>query len=133
MSHRAAMLSPSFVEALNAVPVDFYGKGNNLKEINDAWKLYLDHLDQNVQPSDAWSQKKIDLFNDLLFRISQFLGYRFSKAQLARDIYSPRAHGELEAQQETIRRGLAGLFTGDTSLPLVVKEFPDIGSAAPGQ
>ena len=36
MATRAAMLSPSHVEALNAVPVDFYGGSNKLKKINES-------------------------------------------------------------------------------------------------
>ena len=30
-------------------------------------------------------QKRIDLFQDMLHQMSQFLGYSFSKAQLARE------------------------------------------------
>jgi hypothetical protein len=38
MATRAAMLSPGFVEALNAVPVEFYGTRGKLKQINEKWK-----------------------------------------------------------------------------------------------
>ncbi len=129
MATRAAMLSPQHVEALNAVPVEFYGSSGKLKQINDAWKLYLDHHTTDGPATDAWAQKRLDLFQDMLHLMSQFLGYNFSKAQLARDIYSPRAHGDLETEQTIIRRGLVGLFKGDIALPLVVKEFP---AADPG-
>lgn len=124
MATRAATLAPAHIEAFNAVPVEFYGSTGKLKEINDAWKLYLDHhLEQ--QPSwEVWSQKRLDLFSDLLYLIAQFLGYRFSKAQLARDIYSPRAFGELEQEQTIIRKGLVKLFTGEAALPMAVTEFP---------
>lgn len=131
MATRAAMLSPPHVEALNAVPVEFYGSSGKLKQINDAWKLYLDHHMTDGPATDAWAQKRLDLFQDMLHLMSQFLGYSFSKAQLARDIYSPRAHGELETEQTIIRRGLVGLFKGEIALPLAVKEFPpaDPGNA----
>ena len=66
----------------------------------------------------------MDLFIDLLFLMSQYLGYGFSKAQLARDIYSPRAHGELETDQTLIRKGLVKLLNGEAVLPMAVKEFP---------
>jgi hypothetical protein len=124
MATRAAMLSPGHVEALNAIPVEFYGTRGKLKQINDAWKVYLDHHAQDAPVTDAWLQKRLDLFQDLLHLISQYLGYEFSRSQLARDIYSPRAHGELENEQTIIRRGLVKLFNGETVLPMAVTEFP---------
>jgi hypothetical protein len=130
MATRAAILSPAHVEALNAVPVEFYGSGAKLRQINDSWKLYLDHHDDRLNYNEAWAQKRLDLFIDLLHLISQFLGYRFSKTQLLRDIYSPRAHGDLEAEQTLIRKGLAALFRGEITLPLSIKEFPSTTSEA---
>lgn len=124
MATRAATLSPVHVEALNAVPVEFYGTSAKLNKINDAWKLYLDQHDDRLAPNDAWAQKRVDLFLDLLHLLSVFLGYSFSRAQLGRDIYSPKAHGDLETDQMIIRRGLVGLFNGDIALPLAVKELP---------
>lgn len=124
MATRAATISPMHVEALNAVPVEFYGSRGKLKDINEAWKLYLDHHDDRLQFNDAWGQKRQDLFLNLLHLLSQFLGYSFSLAQLGRDIYSPKAHGELETEQNIIRRGLVGLFQGEIALPMAVKEFP---------
>jgi hypothetical protein len=124
MATRSAMLSPGHVEALNSIPVEFYGTKGTLKKINDAWKLYLDHHTQQNVVGDVWMQKRADLFLDLLFMISQYLGYDFSRAQLERDIYSPRAHGELENEQTIIRKGLVKLFNGETVFPMAVKEFP---------
>lgn len=124
MTTRAAKLSPMHVEAINAVPVEFYGPSKKLKQINEAWKLYFDHHDERLPPNDAWGQKREDLFLDMLHLMSQFLGYGFSKAQLGRDIYSPRAYGDLEAAQTIIRKGLVGLFEGKIALPMAVKEFP---------
>jgi len=124
MATRAATLSPGHVEALNAVPVEFYGTMGKLKQINEAWKVYLDHHTQDAPATDAWMQKRVDLFQDLLHLISQYLGYKFTRSQLARDIYSPRAHGELESEQTIIRQGLAKLFKGEAVLPMAVTEFP---------
>lgn len=123
MATRAAWLSPSYVEALNAVPVEFYGTRGKLKDINDAWKLFLDHHAGDTT-SEVWLQKRIDLFVDLLHLISQYLGYGFSRAQLERDIYSPRAHGQLETEQTLIRQGFVKLLNGEAVLPMAVKEFP---------
>jgi len=124
MATRASILSPQHVEALNAVPVEFYGTKGKLKSINDAWKLLLDYHAPEITTNDAWWQKRQDLFLDLLHLISEFLGYGFSRAQLARDIYSPRAHGELENEQTIIRKGFVKLFNGEAALPMAVTEFP---------
>jgi hypothetical protein len=124
MGTRAATLSPGHVEALNAVPVEFYGTKGKLKQINDAWKLYLDLHAPDLVTNEAWMQKRQDLFIDLLHLISQSLGYGFSRSQLARDIYNPRAHDELENEQTIIRKGFVKLFNGEASLPMAVTEFP---------
>lgn len=124
MATRAANLSPQHVEALNAVPVEFYGTSKKLKAINEAWKVYLDHHDPNLPPNDAWAQERLNLFLNLLHLMSQFLGYSFSRSQLGRDIYSPRAHGDLEAEQAIIRKGVVALLKGEIALPMAVKEFP---------
>ncbi|PVA11548.1 hypothetical protein DC366_00830 [Pelagivirga sediminicola] len=124
MATRAAMLSAAHVEALNAIPVEFYGTKGKSKEINDAWKLYIDHHDDRLPAGEAWGQKRLDLFLDMLHLISQSLGYGFSRAQLERDIYSPRAHGELETEQTIIRKGIVKLLNGEATLPMSVVDFP---------
>jgi hypothetical protein len=125
MATRAANLSPIHVEALNAVPVEFYGTTKKLKAINDAWKLYLDHHTVDGPATEVWVNARQDLFIEMLYLISQFLGYNFSKAQIKRDIYSPRAHGDLETDHAIIRQGIVALLKGDFALPMAVKEFPD--------
>jgi hypothetical protein len=124
MATRGAVLSPSHVEALNAIPVEFYGRRGKLKEINDAWKLFLDHHTGDINTDAAWMLKRQDLFLDLLHLLSQNQGYDFTRSQLSRDIYNPRAHGELEDEQTIIRKGFVKLFNGDISFPMAVTEFP---------
>jgi len=124
MATRASILSPQHVEALNAIPVEFYGTKGKLKSINDAWKLFLDYHAPEIATTDAWWQKRQDMFLDLLHLISEYLGYGFSRAQLARDIYSPKAHDELESEQTIIRKGFVKLFNGEAALPMAVTDFP---------
>jgi hypothetical protein len=52
------------------------------------------------------------------------LKHGFSREQLERDIYSPRAHGQLETEQTLIRQGFVKLLNGEAVLPMAVKEFP---------
>ncbi|WP_121885332.1 DUF6680 family protein [Sphingomonas sp. PP-F2F-G114-C0414] len=124
MATRTARLSPGHVEALNAVPVEFYGDKGKLKQINNAWKSYLDHHAPDTIANEAWSQKREDLYIDLLLLISEYLGYDFSRSQLTRDVYNPQAHGELENEQTIIRKGIVKLFKGELAIPMAVTEFP---------
>lgn len=124
MATRATPLSAAHVDAFNAIPVEFYGEKGKLKAINDAWKLYLNHHDSRGPWNEAWGQRRSDLFFDLLYLISKYLGYEFSKAQLEREIYAPLAHGDQDAEQTTIRKGLAKIFNGDAAFPMSVQEFP---------
>lgn len=127
MATRAAKLSLGHVEALNSVPVEFYGKDKKLKEIRNKWKDFLDHHEVPspvTNTNEAWLQKRIDLFNELLFLISQNLGYDFTRSQIDRDIYNPIAHSDIENEQTIVRKGLVQLFKGEFALPMAVTEFP---------
>lgn len=124
MATRARPLAPQHVEALNAVPVEFYGSQGKLKQINDAWKLYYEHLRAHSASGDAWHQRRSDLFVELLYLISNFLGYKFNRAQLGSDAYLPVAFEELDTEHAMLRRGLVQLLNGEKALPLAVKELP---------
>ena len=124
MATRASLMSPTHVEALNAVPVEFYGASKTLKDINDAWKLYLDHLGTQTTSGEIWVQRRADLLIDMLFLMSRYLGYDFSRSQLEKDVYSPIGHTTLETEQTIIRQGFASIFRGDKAFPMAVKEFP---------
>lgn len=130
MSTRAARLSSNHVEALNAVPIEFYGTDKRLRAISDAWKSYFDHLSTEAPNQDLWNQKWNDLFVDLLHLISQFLGYEFSRVEIAKEIYAPKGHAAIESDQDIIRRGLAGMFAGKFAIPMDLKSFPVTPEAA---
>lgn len=119
MATRAMNLSGAHVEAINAVPIDFYGE----KDVIDAWEEYFSHLTGSGTVDAVWRQKRIDLFINLLAAIGCKMGYKFNVAQMNR-IYFPNAHSAMENEAETIRRGMAALFNGDFQLPLAIKSGP---------
>ena len=123
MATRAANLSQAHVEALNAIPIEFYGQSKKLREIINSWKSYLDHLSQRDPVMEIWVQKRTDLFLDLLVLISKYLRYDFTRVELSKEIYSPSAHSRIESEQETIRVGLAKLLSGDAALPLAIRSI----------
>jgi hypothetical protein len=123
MATRAALLSPAAVEAFNAVPIEFYGE----KPIIDAWKAYFNHMNAEGTPPDmmpVWIAKRIDLLGELLHRMAGFLGYDFNMVEITKEIYSPKAHGQIETDQEIIRRGVARLIAGEIALPISVTAMP---------
>lgn len=124
MTTRAASLSTPHVEALNTIAIDFYGWRPRFRSVIDAWKVYLDHLSQDQVDAAVWGQKRIDLFVELLYKMAPTVGYKFTKVEISREIYSPRAHAQVEQDQQTIREGFARIFKGDAALPLNIVSFP---------
>lgn len=125
MATRAASVSTAHVEALNAIPIEFYGPRKKYKNVVEAWKALLDHLN-NADNLDLglWGQKRQELFLDLLWRLALVQGYRFSKVELQREVYSPRGHATIENEQEMIRKGLYRIFSGEAAFPLDIRSFP---------
>lgn len=130
MITRYIRLSPRHVEALNAVPMEF-GNSGKQKKVLDRWKEYLDHLgtDSSKDPS-AWSLRGFDLLVDLLFDMSQCLGYDFEKLRIKREAYMPQLFADIEAQQHALRKQLLELTDGTGRRKLAVavfeQKFPDL-------
>lgn len=125
MATRATRLSPGHVEALNAIPVEFYGRGKNLKPIIDDWHTYLDKLENlGGLEGQVIAVARQNAFLDMLHKISIYLGYSFNRSELEKDVYYPTGHKAIEDDQEVIRRGFASLFKGELSIPMAVTEFP---------
>ena len=116
MATRATNLSAAHVEALNAVPIDFYKD----KKVMDEWEEYFMHLTAAPATDPTWGPKRIDLFVKLLVSIGSKVGYRFNVAEMNR-IYFPAAHGELDTDQNFIRKAVVDLLKGDISLPVEIK------------
>lgn len=121
MSTRALNLSPAHVEALNAVPIEFYGTAGQLKSINLKWKIYYEHLLTPANGDPNWELKRRDLLFSLLVEMSQFLKYDFDEVDIKK-VYAPQGHALIEADQEIIRRGFAGLFKGEITIPVEVRK-----------
>ncbi len=132
MTTRGERISELHVQALNMIDIDFYGLkflGKNWrtkkeKNVLIAWKIYLDHLyvsgDLEGPKLETWSNKKDELFIDLLYEISKAVGYDFDKVQLNKSIYTPRAHGTQVLDNESIRQNLVQILDGKKPLPMRV-------------
>jgi len=125
MSTRAARLSAQHVEALNSIPIEFYGR----KDIINSWKSLLDHFTAPDTTTDAWVTQYSNLFVSLMHRMAQHLGYDFSEVEIKNDVYWPKAHGAILSDQEQIRRGLADMFAGKFAIPMDIKSIPATAQA----
>lgn len=124
MATRAASLSSDHVQALNAIPIEFYGRRKAHREVVQAWRDLLDHLNQEQMDLALWGQKRQEFFIELLWKLATALGYRFTKLELQREVYSPRGHARLENEQEVIRQGLFRIFSGEAAFPLDIRSMP---------
>ncbi|RQU13084.1 hypothetical protein DF153_18100 [Burkholderia cenocepacia] len=129
MSTRATWLAPGRIEALNSIPIAFYGKGEDLKAVNDAWRELFHLFDHATAPEwknqeNAWEAKRRELDTALLGKIGHYLGYEFPPLDVRTQHYFPVHLGDRISDEESIRRGLARLLTGKAVLP-VAPLFPD--------
>jgi len=136
MSTRAQRLHREHVQALNMIDIEFYGRKIPLfkikyqtkreQAVTHAWKSYNSHLNklQDYPDINIWFSKSDDLFTDLLYALSQAMNYDFDKVQLQRDCYSPIAHGDQEATQANILKGLEKVLSGENPLPMHITNIP---------
>ena len=131
MATRATTTNPKHVEALNRIDIEFYSKKNTYKKVLEAWKIYHDHLnDTNINKTKTqneikmWNDKCTELLTDLLYEMSQALGYGFDKVLLKRGHYYPVGLGQAVNEQDIVRRGFADIFTGKTVFPMTVYPPP---------
>ena len=132
MRTRAQATSTEYVDALNAIDVEFQGSSRRLRDILAAWHQYQNWMDQPVtQP--AWEVERRRLLTDLLFQMSEYLGYNIDRAIIGKLGYSPVVHGNKENDETTIRRELAKILSGQTSLPIFFTNQLPAASANAGR
>jgi hypothetical protein len=129
MATRAYSLSPGHVEALNSIDLEFAGSSAGEKLVLESWQAYLDHLGSTNPDDRAWSDKRIDLQIDLLHSMAKCLGYDFNKTQIKNASYSPKMHGRIEAEQESLRRLTLEVLEGKRPISMHVVNLPSSAGA----
>lgn len=119
MNTRIGTITVEHVNALNAVLLEFHKE----KAIMQSWRTYLDHLNHQDAALETWGTKRVELYTDLLAKMAENLNYGFDPLQLKNEIYAPRGHFEIEADQTEIRRGVVALMKGERILPLEVRSI----------
>ncbi|HEY9160881.1 MAG TPA: DUF6680 family protein [Desulfomonilia bacterium] len=125
MATRATTLSPLHVESLNRIDVEFYGDDKKSKQVVEAWKIYYDHLcipttrkePLTAEEDKAWTNKGKDLLTELIYQMSQCVGYEFDKSHIKRVCYYPQGHSDIEMEQMIIRKGIADILQLKKPIP----------------
>lgn len=122
MATRGNVISPTHVESLNRIELEF-SSGKKYQKVLSAWNQYFNTL--NTKPSAEfaaiWDNSISNQLADLLFEMGQSLGYKFDKASIQRNIYYPEGHGKIERETASIRQATLKLFTGETKLPVSIE------------
>jgi len=137
MATRAARVSAEHVRALNLIDIVFYGghtlfgfRRRSAKEqaVLDSWKEYHDHLNQGSGAEGEglrmWNIKRDELFTNLIFVMSQDVGYSFDRVQLKRGAYSPIAHETLENEERALRQAVIKGLSGEMPMKMEVVGMP---------
>ncbi|MCJ8314198.1 MAG: hypothetical protein HRU38_18775 [Saccharospirillaceae bacterium] len=124
MSTRQYTTNWEHVMTLNRIDLEFNAKNSKEKFVVEAWKAYLDLLnDKSISP-EQWGVKRVDLLVDLLHKMSIVLDYDFDKTHIKNSSYSPMAHGDIETQQDAIRQGLIAILEGKKTVQMEVTNWP---------
>ena len=136
MATRLTPTYPQHVEALNRIDIEFYGKSKKLRGVQEAWKVYHDHLgagqpaELGLEEKDSgkkekldkewkdWTSKKEELLTDLLYEMAKYFGYTFDKVHIKRGHYIPRLYGDIEMEQMIIRKGLVRILEHKAVFPI---------------
>lgn len=134
MATRAARVSQEHVQGLNMIDLAFYGyrvlgihrRTKSEQAVIDAWKEYHDHLGTKAGEDtlQLWHVQGDELFTNLLFAIAIDVGYKFDRVQLKKGAYSPIAHGDLEFEQNAIRKLALRVLSGEFPLKMDIASFP---------
>src|SRR5260370_11858184 len=113
MTTRAARLSPEHVQALNTIEL-LFSRGwfwqKKEKAVIIAWRVHLDNLTQpwgdDEASMKASNERAFNSFVELMFAMSQALGYDFDRVQIKRSAYYPIGHFNNETAQQHIQQSL---------------------------
>ncbi len=147
MATRATRVAPDHVQALNRIDLEFSGFRifgylfrQNPKEraVTEAWKSYHDLLSIDLKGKSqdeirAWNKDCDWLFIDLLYFMSNSLGYFYDRVHLKRGTYYPTAHSEIENTQKGIQDNLLRILSGNSALQMNIVGFPFSQAAVDAQ
>lgn len=113
MATRRTILSPERVRALNLVEIDFYGK----KGVEEAHREVMKHINTSAQLNpQKWNDQLRSLITRLLSEMAKVLGYSLQQLDVLEGGYHPQGFVDIELEQQTLRRVLIQVFSGNRPL-----------------
>ena len=127
MATRSANLALIHIEALNLVEIEFHSSKRHEQVVVDCYRLYLAHLCDQVYPRESWGFRRHDLLIDLLYAMSQSLGYSFEKSQIKVNAYYPYHFVDEDSDKYEIRKLFLEVLRGNRAFPMCANVyFPNI-------
>lgn len=119
MKTRKMPLHPEHVDALNLIEVEFHKK----EKIISAYHKYIDYRHEALpsgssDDQDRHSRRGNNYFLDLLYEISNELGYEFDKSDLERFSYTPIGWGQDDFRARKNASLITDLLEGRIALPV---------------
>ena len=135
MTTRHAQLSFEHVRALNMIDLEFTKSTGKEAAVRTAWKTYLNYLadvpKDDDQPAMAvWTQRKLELFTELLSTMGNCVGYNFDPVHIQKGIYAPRGHFNDEMEQRETRQKWLEMLRGERVLKMQTSVVPANEAAA---
>jgi hypothetical protein len=92
MQTRSERLSYRHIESLNMIDMEY----NGINNIIDSWNEYLDNLNTSCNDADRYhlNQARDQLFVNMLYEMSKYLGYPYNKVDIKNKLYIPLAHSQ---------------------------------------
>ena len=105
----------AFVGYMNTAMLIFYKK----KKIQMKWNEFSNHVNidnsqMNKDQLNDWSNKLVDLTDNLLEEVGRSLGYKIKKYNFIKAIWSPKIY----AQKHQINENLAAVLSGDKDIKI---------------
>lgn len=113
---RSTRLSPQFVQALNGIETEFYGK----TKVVEKWRSLVDHAYKQFEPKDEklWGTEFDKRTVELLVEMAKDLGFHFDTVTLERNVYSPQLWADVELEQTRLRKAAIRVFEGEAPLKI---------------
>ena len=134
MATRAAFLATAHIEALNLIELEFAGGNKKDQSVVDRWALYNSHLNDVGYSPDHWPARRKELMVDLLYAMSQALGYPHRKSDINTEAYYPKGYAEADQQLILTRKLLLEVLEGKRPLPMRAEVYAgrtESGNVAP--
>lgn len=118
MATRTAPQVMPHVEALNVLDIDFRPSVTREAKVIERRRIYALHLNDKSYQADAWERKREELLSELLFEISECLGYNYKLSEIKANGYWPERYRQADADQLETQRLWLEILRDKHKLPM---------------